>query len=351
MRKFILAIFCFAGLGFFAGFAAFAEGSASADASLKALVEGNARFSSSKPLRPNSGLDRVAALASGQKPYAIVLTCSDSRLPPELIFDSGFGELFVVRVAGNVADVDELASIEYGAEHLGAPLVLVLGHGSCGAVTAVVQGGALGGNLGGLLDNVIGVFKGETFPPGTDEKTKIAATIKANVLNSMRDILSRSSILRELAEKGEIKVLGGLYDLSDGKVEMIGAHPDQARILAGGESGTAGAAKPAQAAYLFVPGGVAVLLALAFFLFVSAKRPLKGLKALGRFIASFLSVAVACAAIGLNDIALPGAANPMRMAGLAIAFLAVAAFGVCASFSHVRAFKRFFEEAARARGA
>src|SRR5262245_9624613 len=125
------------------------------DASLMLLKEGNARFAAGKQLHPNQDAERRAStVAQGQEPFATILACSDSRDPVELVFDRGIGDLFVVRVAGNVAGVRELATVEYGVGHLHTPLLIVMGHSKCGAVTAVVQGAELHGHLQSLAEKI-----------------------------------------------------------------------------------------------------------------------------------------------------------------------------------------------------
>src|SRR5688572_831747 len=136
--------------------AAAAPQAVTADQALKSLASGNERFVASTSEHPRTDQDRRRLTYSGgQHPIATVLSCSDSRAPVEIVFDQGIGDLFVVRVAGNVSDVDEIATIEYGVGHLHTPLIVVLGHTKCGAVTAVVDGAELHGNLALLVDNII----------------------------------------------------------------------------------------------------------------------------------------------------------------------------------------------------
>ncbi|MFQ5443456.1 MAG: carbonic anhydrase, partial [Nitrospinales bacterium] len=118
--------------------------------SLKQLIEGNRRFITGKPLHPNQSLERRKESVSGQSPIAAILGCSDSRVSPEIVFDQGIGDLFVLRVAGNVADDPVLGSLEYAVEHLNVPLIIVLGHSACGAVIAAAQGGEFPGKIGSL---------------------------------------------------------------------------------------------------------------------------------------------------------------------------------------------------------
>jgi len=127
----------------------------SADEAIKVLKEGNSRCMSGAPKHPNQDQEcRLLTATMGQRPYATVLSCSDSRVPVEILFDTGIGDLFVIRIAGNVADVDEVGTIEYGVDHLGTPVLVVLGHTRCGAVTAVAQGAKLHGSIPQLVDNI-----------------------------------------------------------------------------------------------------------------------------------------------------------------------------------------------------
>jgi len=202
------------------------------EASLALLKEGNARFVADKPRHPNAGsVRRAVTAAEGQEPFVTVLACSDSRAPVEMIFDRGIGEVFAVRVAGNVADTDEIATIEYGVGHLQTPLLLVLGHTRCGAVTAVVKGVELHGSLPKLVDNIKPAAE-RAKAATQDEKEIIPAAIKENVWQSINDILRHSEIIRGELARGNVIVVGGVYDLDTGKVEWLGEHPAQKAILA-----------------------------------------------------------------------------------------------------------------------
>lgn len=206
------------------------------EASLALLKEGNARFATDTPRHPNAGSARRAATAAeGQEPFVTVLSCSDSRAPVELIFDRGVGEVFTVRVAGNVADTDEIATIEYGVGHLHTPLLLVLGHTRCGAVTAVVKGAELHGSLPELVDNIKPAAE-RAKAATQNEKELIPIAIKENVWQSIHDILSHSGIIRGELANGNVSVVGGVYDLDTGKVEWLGEHPEQKAILASAPS-------------------------------------------------------------------------------------------------------------------
>jgi carbonic anhydrase len=156
---------------------------------------------------------RMAELCRGQKPHTIVLTCSDSRVVPEFIFECGLGELFVIRVAGNVAcDCDVLASIEYAAEHLHVNSLVVLGHTSCGAVCAACEGGA-SGNIGGLLCQI--------SPAVERSGKKPERAIPENVTLQIDNITKRSRVIERLAKEGKLRIYGAIYDLATGKVSVL----------------------------------------------------------------------------------------------------------------------------------
>lgn len=197
------------------------------------LREGNTRFAANQAEHPNTDDARRAEVASGQSPFAIILSCSDSRVPAELLFDRGFGDLFVIRVAGNVADTDEIGTIEYGAGHLHAPLAVVMGHSACGAVKAVASGAEVHGSIPGLVDNIIPAFEWvKKNRPGLTGDELINAAIEANVWQSIDDLFTRSEEVRELVGENKLKVVGAVYDLASGKVRWLGEHPYQERLLA-----------------------------------------------------------------------------------------------------------------------
>lgn len=216
---------------------------------LALLQEGNERFVSGTLKHPNTDAGhRSMAAIEGQEPFATVLACSDSRVPVELVFDRGVGEIFTVRVAGNVADTDEIATIEYGVGHLHTPVVVVMGHTRCGAVTAVVKGVELDGLLPQLVDNIKPAAEIARHEGG-DETTTINNAIKANVWQSISDLLHRSAIVRKELETGGVSVIGAVYNLESGTVDWLGEHPDQKAIL--------GAYKPESKPVATVPGAVA----------------------------------------------------------------------------------------------
>lgn len=200
---------------------------------LKLLQEGNLRLIDGHALHPHTDRARIADLAShGQHPFATVVACSDSRVPVELIFDEGFGDLFVIRVAGNVCDVDEVASIEYGVDHLGTPLMVVMGHSHCGAVTAVATDEKLEGSIPRLVDNIRPAIQAaKRADPHAHGEALIAASVRANVWQGIEDLLNSSSITRERVTSGKLKIVGAIYHLETGKVEWMGEHPRQGELL------------------------------------------------------------------------------------------------------------------------
>jgi carbonic anhydrase len=201
------------------------------DASLMLLKEGNDRFVAGKAQHPNSDQERRSSTASGQEPFASVLACSDSRGPVELVFDRGVGDLFVVRVAGNIAGDSELASLEYGIEHLNTPVLVVLGHAKCGAVTAVAKGTQLHGHLHSIAEKIQPAAE-KARAESTDPNDLIPRAIQANVWNTMERILRESSIIRERVDAGAVHIIGATYDVESGRVSWLGGHPAQDAIIA-----------------------------------------------------------------------------------------------------------------------
>jgi len=189
---------------------------------LRDLTEGNARFAGGAPKRPHAGLDRVREVAGAQRPRAVVLTCSDSRVPPEVLFDQGIGDLFVVRVAGNVANNDQIASSEYALEHFNSPVLVVLGHSQCGAVSAVVNGDAVPKDIARMVvhigEAVTRVRKERPLLKGGD---LVAASVHANVQETMKDLRANSDLIGGRARDGRVKIVGGVYNLADGKVSWV----------------------------------------------------------------------------------------------------------------------------------
>jgi len=190
---------------------------------LQQLLEGNKRFVEGK-LSEKKYSDEIKQLTGGQHPYAIILSCSDSRVPPEIIFDESMGKLFVIRVAGNVVDEVALGSIEYAAEHLHTKLLVVLGHESCGAVKATIDGGEVTPNIEEIVKKISpAVDKAKKHHP---ENEVFHCSIKENVYNQIEASLKQSKLLNELHEKGELTIVGAIYDINTGKVNILGEHED-----------------------------------------------------------------------------------------------------------------------------
>lgn len=180
-------------------------------ASLEKLKSGNeAYLNAAKNDGDISPAIRKDTSENGQKPYAVVVTCSDSRVPPEHIFSAGIGELFVIRTAGNVVGAFELGSIEYGAEHLGAPVVVVLGHTGCGAVAATLGGGAEG-NIKHITDEISSAIGSCCDAHKAEE---------LNIFHS-REKIMESEIIKELVREESVSVVCAKYDIHSGKVEFL----------------------------------------------------------------------------------------------------------------------------------
>ena len=204
-----------------------------ADEALRRLKEGNDRFAAGKCVHPNADAARRELVAAqGQRPLVTMLACSDSRIPVELLFDQGIGDVFVIRVAGNVCNVDETGSIEYGVDHVGTPLLVVLGHTGCGAVTAVVMGGEVHGSIPALVAGIRpAAAKAAKANPHLHGKELVPAATEFNVWQSIDNLFLRSAIIRKQVQQGKVKVLGAIYDLPSGRVKWLGEHPETARLL------------------------------------------------------------------------------------------------------------------------
>ncbi len=187
----------------------------SPDEARQLLIDGNERFTSGKPLSKDlSSTKREDLMRNGQHPFAVIVSCSDSRVPPELLFDQALGDLFVVRVAGNVVTPVELGSIEYAVEHLKTPLVVVLGHEECGAVTAAVQGGETHGSIGAIIEKIKpAVDQAKAMKLSGQELIEMSTEL--NMQNALRDI-SKSPIIKEGVEVNHVKMIGIKYDLDEG---------------------------------------------------------------------------------------------------------------------------------------
>lgn len=204
-----------------------------ADAAMRVLTEGNGRWVRGECRNPNTGADRREHTATnGQRPFATILTCADSRLPVERVFDRGVGELFVVRVAGNVVTPEEAGTIEYGSQHLHVPLVVVMGHTRCGAVQAAAEGARPGGNVESLLARIAPAVERARRINGEGDGADLAsAAVRENVWQSIFDLIRGSSTTRELIASGELRVVGAVCDVATGRVEWLGEHPWQSALV------------------------------------------------------------------------------------------------------------------------
>ncbi|TAK32079.1 MAG: carbonic anhydrase [Chloroflexota bacterium] len=193
---------------------------ANADEALQRLIEGNQRYVANKAIRPNQTESRRVEVAKGQYPFASILGCADSRVPSEIIFDRGLGDLFIIRTAGQVLDDAVMGSIEFGAKVLGIPLILVLGHERCGAVDATI--GALQkhaeveGSIGALVEGIKPAVEKAKEQPGDLLDNAVRANVELGVVN-----LKKSPVLAKLLRENKLKIVGGHYDLDTGAVDFM----------------------------------------------------------------------------------------------------------------------------------
>jgi len=186
------------------------------DAALQKLLEGNQRFTRHQPQYPHQSHVRMLELAQVQHPFATVLSCADSRVPVELLFDQGIGDIFDIRVAGNIATPETVGSIEYAVALLGTPVVLVLGHERCGAVTAAVKNELLPGEIGSFIKAIL---------PAVDQVKGLSGDVVDNAVianvHYQIERLKRSPVLTERLRSGDLKIVGGRYDLDTGTVKIL----------------------------------------------------------------------------------------------------------------------------------
>lgn len=203
-------------------FAEHAGTTVTATEALNSLKEGNVRFVKGKAEHPNADAKTRHELVSGQKPHTIVLSCSDSRVPPELIFDKGLGEVFPIRVAGNVISSQGVASIEYAVAHLGSKVLLVMGHESCGAVKAALDT-PVGTTAGSYdLDNLLSAIRPnvDTYRHVASSDKKLRSPVISNVNAVTCGLLRRSKIVRDAVQSGQLKISPSIYSLETGKVDF-----------------------------------------------------------------------------------------------------------------------------------
>jgi carbonic anhydrase len=193
-----------------------------ADEALARLAAGNERFVRGEARFPTVQKEVLAALAAGQRPYATIVGCSDSRVPPELIFDAGFGELFIVRVAGNVISPEVKGTVQYAGMHLQTPLFVVLGHEGCGAVEAALavidDGATMPRHIAALMENILPGLR--DLPGGLSSRDRLGSAVEANVRWSMRQILETPEA-RARAKEGVMKLAGAVFEFETGRVRFL----------------------------------------------------------------------------------------------------------------------------------
>jgi carbonic anhydrase len=187
------------------------------DDPLERLRDGNERFVRGERAQWGDVAQRRTEIAKDQHPFATVLTCSDSRVSPEAVFDRTLGDIFVVRVAGNVSDDDVLGSIEYAAEHLHVPLLVVMGHERCGAVSAAVAGGEAPGHIASLVEAIRPAVDEVKARPGDAVDNAVSANVHAVIATIRKD----SPLLAGLEKEGKLRIVGARYDLDTGEVTWI----------------------------------------------------------------------------------------------------------------------------------
>jgi carbonic anhydrase len=187
-------------------------------APLDKLKAGNEKFVSGHPVHPHESLNRIKELKEGQHPFAVLVSCSDSRLPPELIFDQGLGDVFSIRTAGNVIGDYELGSIEYAVEHLHCNLIIVLGHENCGAIQAYATpgNGKHEDHIQSLVNYIAAEEEEKIIPDSL--RSNIDISVKANIAHGVNLLKSSTPVLKPLVDNNEIKIIGAYYDLDSGKV-------------------------------------------------------------------------------------------------------------------------------------
>jgi carbonic anhydrase len=183
------------------------------------LKEGNGRYTSGNLEHPGQTTERRSDLAKSQHPFAVIVSCSDSRVPPEIVFDQGLGDLFIFRVAGNVIDDHGLGSIEYAVDHLNVRLIVVLGHQSCGAVQAAKETIAAKGKAPGHIESLVTAIKPAVEATAKDD---LDTTIKANVKHVVQALRSSTPVLKPKVDSNELSVVGAYYSLDTGAVSFLG---------------------------------------------------------------------------------------------------------------------------------
>lgn len=203
----------------------------SPEGALKKLIAGNARYVTNTPLNPRRDATFRKALAAGQNPFAAILSCSDSRVPVEILFDQGLGDLFIIRVAGNTPDEFVWASLEFAVKSLKVPLIAVVGHEKCGAVAAAVGSDKFSGALGKLIKAIRNNLKGRTCDP----KASLSCSINKNVAAVVDKISKSPSPFAEAVRQNRLKVAGGVYDLKSGWVKWQGMPETMKEVESGAQ--------------------------------------------------------------------------------------------------------------------
>lgn len=186
---------------------------------LEKLLQGNDRFARMQSTHPHADMASLKNAARGQHPIAVVLSCSDSRVSPELVFDQGIGDLFVIRTAGNIISGIETGSIEYAVEHLHVPLILIMGHENCGAVKAYVEGGEAHGHITEIIDSLAQEAEIKNVP--STDNNRVDKCVVANVLHGIKQLQLQSPLIREKVQQRELMIAGARYDLDDLTVKLI----------------------------------------------------------------------------------------------------------------------------------
>ena len=196
-----------------------------ADEALQALMEGNKRFVNSLKKGPGRSSKRRKEVAAGQNPFVAILACADSRVAPEILFDQGIGDLFVVRVAGNIVNPTNYGiqgSLEFGVLALGAPLIMVLGHSECGAVAGAIEALQKGTEFPGSINNIVQTIEPAVERAKTEKGDLLHNSIISNVQIGVDKLNNSDPVISDLVKKGKVKVVGANYDLKTGEVKLVG---------------------------------------------------------------------------------------------------------------------------------
>ncbi|MBC5804790.1 MAG: carbonic anhydrase [Candidatus Eremiobacteraeota bacterium] len=203
-----------------AALAANGEGQMQASDVLAALKAGNHRYATDHSTNCNNNFDRRAEVSEAQQPHAIVLGCSDSRVPPEVVFDQRLGDMFTIRIAGNIADAPAIGSIEYAVAHFSSPLLVVLGHQNCGAVKATIEAIEKHQSLPGNIASIVAAIRPAVEPLIGKPGDVLDLAIHANIRAVIQHLKASSTILTDAVKSDKLRIVGGYYRLSDGVVEI-----------------------------------------------------------------------------------------------------------------------------------